>query len=507
MKESLGSSPNPTENRAKHIVRGLGSLTVQSTLNAFLGFVLLASLIRFLSSADYGAYSSVQVSVGIAGAVSLTGLSSAVVRFLAPASSEDVGEGWGAAKAALILTISIFGVASFGLAAFAPYLSDFFLKGPSSAWVFYLGAIWLFASSLANPVQALLQGMRKYTLLAKILLESRFAAVVMAVVGVALYHSLAVAVGSLTVYSLLILVAALPTVFGPLRHANPKPYYSKVMRYALPLGTAGLVGAVAGNADIVIVGGYLNPSSLAVYNATVQISYVLSAFFVIPLVTALFAETSLSSENRDEIKVGISLALRFTMVTLLPASLLSAAMAPQLFGLFSGGGAYNQGIPYLELITIFYVFTAVQTVFVNILQGVSRTRQVLVVGAITAIGEVALSTSLVPELGLTGAAYSRVAMFVAGCAISLYYVRQYLPRPTNYPFIAKALFASAIPALVVHALSVLISNRVITLVPYTLVGLAIFLESARLLKLLTPEDKSYLLHLLPARAQWISRLV
>jgi O-antigen/teichoic acid export membrane protein len=493
-------------NRSKTIIRGVGSLTIQSALNAVLGFVLLASLVRFLPQAEYGTYSSVQVTVGIAGVVSSFGLSFAVVRFLAPTSLDESGSGWGAAKAALYLTVALSAAVSLVLAVAAPYFSDYFSGGSSLAWAFYLGAAWVFTSSVSTQIQAMLQGMRKYTLLAKVLLGTRFVAVAIAVAGVALYHSLAIAISSQVAFGLLVFFAALPVVWGPLRRADPRPHYGAVMKYAYLLGLAGLVTAVAGNADIVVVGGYLSLGSLGVYNAAVQISGVLAAFFVIPLVTALFAETSFSSESEAEVRVGTSLALRFIMVTLLPASLFAAAMAPQLFDIFSGGGGYSQGIPYLELITLFYLFTAVQTVVIYVLQGVSKTRQVLVVGTVTAVGEVILSASLVPSFGLAGAAYSRVAMFVVGCGLSLYFIRFYL-RPVNFLFYVKALLASGIPAAVVYLLSALVSDRLITIFPYTLLGIALFVSSAKLLRLLTSEDKAFLAHLLPRRLTWIARLL
>lgn len=493
--------------RGRHIVRGLGSLTLQSALSAFLGLVFVATLIRFLPQTDYGAYSSVQVSVGIGGVISIFGLSSAVVYFLASGSGEP-GSGWGQAKAALYLIIVLSALASIIMAVTAPFLSAYFGKGQSLVWVFYLGALWLFVSSVATPFQTMLQGLRKYSFLAKTLLGSRFVAVCLGVVGVAVYHRLDVAIASWVLYFGLVLVTTLPVVLGPLRSANPRPYYSTVTRYAYLLGLAGVVGAVASNADIVVVGGYLNLASLGVYNAAIQISSVLSAFFVYPLITALFAEASLSSRSDEELRAGTSLALRFSLVTLLPASLLAAALSSQLFDLFSGGKAsYTVGIPYLELITLFYVFAAVQSIAISVLQGVGRTRTVLVVGAITAIGEVALSASLVPGFGLAGAAYSRVAMFVAGCGLSLYYIRRYLPRPVDYAFFGRALVASAVPAAAAYVPSVLISDRLITIIPYTLLDVALFVMCAKLLKLLTTEDKSYLGHLLPAGLRWVLRLV
>ena len=502
-----GETPQDGPGRSRHIVRGLGSLTIQGILSAVLGFVLFFSLVRFLPQSVYGTYAAVQVTVGVAGTFAGFGLSSAVVRYLAPDSSTHGGAGWGPAKAALILIATLSAAVSLVLAALAPYLSEYFSKSAASTWVFELGVLWLFTTALAAPMQAILQGMRRYGTLARVLLLTRVVAVAAAVVGVVVYHSLVAAVVAQGLYGALIFFAVFPVALGPLRGADARPHYATVLRYSFPLGLAGLVGVVAGNADIVVVGGYLNTSALAVYNATVTISGVLSAFFLTPLVTAFFAEASLSSERAAELKLGAGLALRFIMMTLLPASLFAAAMSTQLFDLFSGGGSYSQGIPFLQLITLLYVFTALQSMGVNILQGTSRTRQVLAIGAVTAVGEAALSAALIPSLGLAGAAYSRVAMFVVGCALSMYLIREYLPRPFDYRFVGKAVLASAVPALAVYVPSVMISSRVVTLVPYTVFGLALFAGCVKALKLLSAEDKSYLGHLLPGSLHWVLRLL
>jgi O-antigen/teichoic acid export membrane protein len=502
-----GSSPEEAPAfRGRNIVRGLGSLTLFSALSAILGFVQFTVLVRFLAQPIYGAYASVQVSVSIASVVAGVGLGSAVVRYLAP-SSEPTGSGWGPAKAATYLTLVFSGAASLLFAAVAPYLSDYFLKSPSDAWVFYLGALWVFTTAIDNPVLAMLQAMRRYNRYSALLIVSRFVSVSAAVVGVIIYQSLAIALVSNALYAALATSAALPSVIGPLRKASAKGNYMTVLRYGFPLGVAGIVSVVASNADIVVVGGYLSPSDLAVYNATVAISSVLSSFFVVPLVTALFAETSFSAARSEEVAKGTGLAVRFVMVTLLPASFFAAALAPQLFGLFSGKEAYYQGIPYLELITLFYVFYAIQTLAIYVLQGVGKTRQVLIVGGLTAVGEVALSASLIPVFGLEGAALSRVGMFVAGSLLSLYFIRDHLLGPANYRFMGKALVSAVIPAVGVYLPSVMISDRVLTLIPYTVLGLALFVVCAKLSRLLSQEDKSYLGHLLPSGFHWVLRLL
>ena len=508
--ETNPHEPSRDVTRAKNIVRGIGSLSVQGILSALLGLVLLTALLRFLplvAPAAYGAYSALQVSIGIAGTLSIFGINAAVVRFLAPTASTGGSSGWGAAKASLVLSVAFSAATSLVLVAAAPYLSDYFMKSPSWGWVFYLGALWLFTSSVSSVFQGMLQAVRRYSLLAKALLASKVVSVALAVIGVVIYQSLAAAILSWVLYSLLIIAVALATVWGPLLGASSRQQYGRVLRYAAPLGVATVVGVLASNADIVVVGGYLDPISLGVYNATVAISTVISSLFVAPLSIALFAEAAFSSEAPAQVSRGVSLALRFLLLTALPASFFAAALAPQLVYLFSGGGAFGRGIPFLELIFIFYLFLAVQTTASYVLQAVGKTRAVLVIGLVTALGEIGLSVSLVPFLGLAGAAISRVTVFAVGCAVSLYFIRPYLKGAVNFSFLAKASVSAGAPAVVVYGLSYAVAGRVLTLVPYTILGVLLFFGVARVLKLFSDEDKTFVTHLLPARFGWITKLL
>jgi O-antigen/teichoic acid export membrane protein len=493
--------------RSVNIVRGIGSLSAQAAFTTLFGFALLASLLRFLSYTSYSAYASLQVSVGIGYTLGIFGLNYAVVKFLAPDVFNEKGSGWGAAKASIILVTSFSGTVSVAIAAAAPYLANFFMKSSAWSWIFYSGALWLFSSTVASTLLGVLQAVRRYRLMAGIMLTSRFLAVAVAIVALILYQSLEIAILSWVLYYGVLSVAVLLLFLRPLIASDSRPHYRPILRYAAPLGLAGIVTGVTSNADIVVVGGYLNPLSLGVYNATVVVSSVVSALLLVPLTTALFAETSFSSETPAEVSKGTALALRFSTVTILPASLFAAAVASQLFDLFSGGGAYAQGIPYLQLITIFYFFYAVQSVAIFILQAVGKTREVLIVGIITALGEIGLSLSLVPGFGLAGAAASRVTIMAAGCALSLYFLRSYLKGSTRYSFLAKALLSSVVTAASVLALSTFVSNRVLSLLPYSVIGVLLYLGCARVLKLFNDEDRSFVVHLLPESLQWVVRML
>ena len=155
--------------------------------------------------------------------------------------------------------------------------------------------------------------------------------------------------------------------------------YAVILKYASPLGTAAIITVIASSADLVVVGGYLNSVSLGVYNAAVIISSILGALFVAPLTTALLPEIS-SSNSESDISNGLRLAFRFTVLLVLPASMLVAALSNQLIEFFSGGGAYLAGSFSLELIALFYLFVALQTILVVLFMAIGKTVHAMIGG-------------------------------------------------------------------------------------------------------------------------------
>jgi O-antigen/teichoic acid export membrane protein len=60
------------------------------------------------------------------------------------------------------------------------------------------------------------------------------------------------------------------------------------------LGIASVFVFISSYADVVIVGGYLGPISLAIYNAAVTVSLILSIVLITPLQTLILPEASSS---------------------------------------------------------------------------------------------------------------------------------------------------------------------------------------------------------------------
>ncbi|MDH2899881.1 MAG: oligosaccharide flippase family protein [archaeon] len=495
------SNQENTIDRGRNITRGLGSLTIQNILTSGLAFVFLAVLLRLVPYGDYNAYSSAQVSVGIAVVVSTFGLSYAATRYVAFFQAEEE-KAWGAARSILLLSLIFTTVVTAVFELLSGSLSVYFTKSTDYAFFFELAGAWLFSYSISTILQGIIQGMKRYILLAKMLLVSRILMVGFTVVMLELSHNIDYVVIAWVVYFAIMILWPLKIIWHNLFLQGSKEkynQYSTIMRYTAPLGIAGVFSMLSSSGDSVILGGYTQ--SLGVYNAVVTISSILSIVLVFPLITTLLPEASSSAKTSTDISNGTRLALRFLILGLLPVSLLVASVSNQLLSLFSGGGNYLQGTEPLELIAATFVFVGIQSVGYSILLALGKTVQASIVAAVMALADISLALLLVPSAGILGATTSKVAVAAIGMLVTLYFVRMHLRNLDSYLFYLKGIVAAVIPSLVVFTLSTFVSNRIISLVPYAVLWAILFLICAKALRIFSEEDRSFVAHLTPAALQ------
>ena len=483
--------------RAKNIVQGLGSLTIQNLGTSLMGFVFLVAVIRLIPMVEYGIYNAVVVTVTIGSAFATFGLNLAATRYVALLGREDENSSWLVAKKIALLSVVLTVVVTSLYLALSPLLSIFFTKSTAWTWVFLEGGVWLFTTALSSTMQGIILGLKKYTLLAKILFVSRLSMVALTI-GVLLFdHSVGIAILAWVVFNLIILLWTFALIGRKMLGRTGAFSYGNLLRYVFPLGAAGVIAVFATSSDTVLVGGFLNLGSLAIYGAATTISGVLGVVVLTPLTSALLPEIS-SSGSVGDASYGLKLAFKFAALAILPASLLVAAVSTQLLSLFTGSG-YLSGSFTLEMIAISYVFLAVQNILLVLLQAVGKTRGVIVVGIVTALTDVGLAFVLVPHFGLAGAVASRVAVYLDGAVVSIYLAKSYLKNLDSLSYYAKGAIAAAVPFGVILFLSSFVSARVITLIPYALLYGIVFLLCVKWFRLLGPEDRKLLSQTLPSR--------
>jgi O-antigen/teichoic acid export membrane protein len=504
--------------RGRTISKGVSSLTVQNIGTSILALVFVSALLRYLPGAQYGVYSAVSIIVSISAAFATFGLQYASARYLSILGTKR-GQ-IEAIRKIFFLSLFFSTIVTVSLVALSPSISLFFTK--STSWVldFDLGAFWLFSSSIALIFQGVVQGIKRYTLLAKMLFVSRIVMVALTIIGLYENANVSVAIYAWIVYGALISSWALIVIRRDLasavldndtqnekekewerQHPTQGARYGDILRYSSPLGIAGILTVATQNSDLVVVGGYLNPISLGIYNAVITISSFLTFVLLTPLVTAILPEASSSLNDPRQLSNGLRLAFRFIILGVLPASLFVAAASPQLLLIFSGQSSYLQGSISLELIAAFYSLLAIQTVIYSVLQALGRTFHVLLITLATTSAEIGGSLLLVPQVGLLGAAVGRVIAATAGMIVSIYLAKELLAKKKENQngFYWKGIFSAVLPFLVILFLSSFLSHSVWTLVPYSIVAMVLFLFCTRSLKVLNNEDRVLLANILPGR--------
>jgi O-antigen/teichoic acid export membrane protein len=500
-----------TSERVRKIASGIRSLTIQNAVNSIMGFVFLTLLLRLLSPSDYGLYSAALVVTGIGSSIASFGLQSAATRFVA-FLGRDEGESRLVSRSIVVLALTFSTAATIVFVLLSPALSLYFTKSTGSEWIFAASGAWLFSNTISGIFLGLVQGMRKYQSIARILVGANFAIVCLTVLGLLEFHSVIVPIIAWVVYGAVISFWSLAITRKRLLLAAPAETDARamkqVLRYSVPLGVAGIVTVATGFADPLVVGGLLTAKQLGAYYAAIAISGGLGVMLFTPLNTAFFPETSSNANDPRKLSQGLRLAFRYTALALVPVSFAMVGLSKQMIALFSGGvRTYFIANPSLQLMCGFFLFVAMQGILTSLLLSIGKTTQVMMIGIVTVALDLGLSVLLIPSLGLLGAATSRVLVDVAGFLIAMYLARNYLRGVADIGFQAKLFVASSIMLAVLFSMSKFISNTAFTLIPYGLLGGVVLLLCVRWLGLLTEEDKRYLEHFMPRTLGRLMRML
>lgn len=487
--------------RARNIFYGIGSLSIQNLINSILGFVFLTVVLRTLSPSDYGIYSASQLVVSASTAIASWGIGNAAVKYLS-----GTNEGMSYFKACFVMTLILTSLVTLFVFLLSPYISFYFSKTGNYADVFRFSCIWLYTSTISSLFQAALQGLRRYTLLASVLIISKLSSVVSSIFLLVIYKNTFAAITGLIIYSILSLILSLPFIKINFSLKASLEHYYEILKFATPIAVASIISFISGSLDLFVVGGYLNQTSLGIYNAAVTISGVISMLIVVPLTTAFFPEVSLSSSSDQQVNRGFGIAFRLLFITIVPFSLYVSAVSPQLVKLFSGGGAYLSGVFALQIISSFYLLGAISSLANSLFQGIGKTLTVLVIVTFAAFTDLFLSLFFVPKFGLLGASAARVGSSAAGASLALYFSRGYLSKKIA-GFVLKILTISLFILFLFSLLTRYFSSNISSLLPYSVLALFVYAASLKASKVLQPEDKLLLSYILPRSLKQIIDLL
>ncbi len=280
-----------------------------------------------------------------------------------------------------------------------------------------------------------------------------------------------------------------------------------IFAYSLPILLSSIIGYGASYADRFVVAGLMNLSQLGVYNLSLLIATSIG-FIAAPFNNILLPKFSewygkgMKSAIRENFRAS-SLLLSALFV---PAALGIASLSGVLIRLLAGTGYLPGEIP-LDIIIVAGAAFVVQNIAIQALASIRMTKLFILSGSVSLGANILISYMLIPYLGTIGAAIGFVSVYASTFAILFYFARKYEVAKLDIPGTVKVWIASGIMFAAVHFMVVLFSYSEIMLPVYILFGTAVFLLSARYIKVFSGEDRELIMSLFPVRNSKIRKII
>lgn len=391
-----------------YLFRGGALLTGADALLTVASLGLAVLIAAYVPKETYGIYRYVLSIAGVAAAFSLTGMNTAVTRAVALGR-----EGSFAASLSIQARYALlqFVVA----AAVAGY---YFFKGNEMYGIAF-AAVALIAplSGVANTYVAYLNGKKEFARLASWRIQSGVLNI-LAMVAIVLTSPTIVALT--LAYFLSTLLTNLWFLWRTFRDFKPNRLQDpEDLTYGKHLSVMNGIGALATQADAIIVYHLLGPTALAIYSFAILIPERMRSLFGFLPYIALPKLAARSAEERRATAGRRALMLMGATAAL---AALYAAIAPFIFSFFFP--EYLEAIPYSQLAGVF-VMATVPTYLLTLLMAGGSQRVLYIVSIATPVFKIALSVVAIVFFGIWGAIAARL---IAGVFSG---VLTYLYLPSN----------------------------------------------------------------------------
>ncbi|AMN43508.1 oligosaccharide flippase family protein [Rhodoplanes sp. Z2-YC6860] len=212
------------------------------------------------------------------------------------------------------------------------------------------------------------------------------------------------------------LVQALLVYFGARPHlAGTKP--ARHTRYWVGISLSFLLidgfRMLLDNTDILLIGRFLDPHSVAVYFAVIRTSGLVAfvSFSVIALAVPKFAEIH-STGTTQELQKFVSSVAKMMFWPSLMAAIAMACVGPFLLSLF--GADFSAGYPTMLVVLCGHVLRSATLPVEYLLNMTGHHRDTMRVYAFAAVASIVLNLLLIPTLGITGAAIGTYTAMLGG---------------------------------------------------------------------------------------------
>ena len=255
-----------------------------------------------------------------------------------------------------------------------------------------------------------------------------------------------------------------------------------VFEYSFPLLLSSIIGYGSSYIDRFVVAYFFKTAELGIYSFVLLISSSL-AILAGPINNILLPKFSELYSNGKKADIRDATAVSSSVLSYLytPAALGVAALAPQILELFADDQYLPGTGPLMILLFITAVFVT-QNVLTQSVSSVRATRFFIIVTIATLISNVTLSFTLIPSLGLSGAALANSSVSVMSFILLFAYSRRLGIFGMDAKRLGKIWLSAMIMFGAIYYLQLSIMSSLIFLPFLIVLGALIYVGLAKLLK-------------------------
>lgn len=185
----------------------------------------------------------------------------------------------------------------------------------------------------------------------------------------------------------------------------------RIAEYSIPLAASRSANVVDKEMDIILVAFFLNPAAVAFYTLAKQISEFVEA----PAGSIGFALSPAYGEEKangriDRASSIYETSLQYVLLLYVPAIVGIVLVAePAILIVF--GEAYASAVPVIQILGLFVLFKAVNSITTQALDYLGRARHRAIAKGLTSAANLGLNIVLIPIMGVVGAALATVLTF------------------------------------------------------------------------------------------------
>jgi O-antigen/teichoic acid export membrane protein len=488
-----------SNNESFKFTRDVFWVAASQVFTTLLAIVILPALTKSYSTATYGIWVQVSVTVGLISPLLTLQLGSAIVRFLAGEEDKAKRRRYFSSMlgAIIIFACLIFTV----LMLMEAQVSVFLFASPTYIIFVRLTFLWTFVDALFGFFLCYLRARDKIRILSIILAVFSAAKIVLIVALASAGFKLEWLISCMVTVEAIFVIAVFSMIIGDMGLPKPSLAGLKVfLAFSVPQIPSGVLMWIVGVSDRYFITHFLSLSQTSIYSTSDTLGGLIALFFS-PISFVLLPVVSRLWENKRtaDVRIYLEYSTRLFLTLAIPAAFGLALLSQPLLKILTTS-QYLAGSELVLLVAFGTIFLGIYEINMYIILLVQQTKwlPLMILGA--TVISVGINTTLIPRIGIIGGAIATIASYFVLAVIVTFWARKAISYRFDLKFLGKVIGASLVMALCFYFLKV---NGVLEIIVVIIGGMVIYGCALLIMRAFSEQDKRLVKQTLNGIIPWL----